>query len=106
MLIEGCSFQVISFLLTLALVYLFIRFRQRVNMNRAYNMEVHSVIIQENEMENVQSTVSLLNEMLRKQSLMNLPPYRPFLNINERKWKFFKKKVIYNSYYEIFTLFR
>ena len=75
-------------------------------MNRAYNMEVHSVIIQENEMENVQSTVSLLNEMLRKQSLMNLPPYRPFLNINERKWKFFKKKVIYNSYYEIFTLFR
>ena len=52
------------------------------------------------------SPVSRLNEMLRKQSLINLPPYSPNLNIIERLGKFFKKKVIYNSYYEIFTLFR
>ena len=110
--------------------------RQRINLNGAYNLEDHSVIIQETEMINAQSTVSLLNEMLRKQPLgmiyvildnaryyrsemvrlfveknkriclLFLPPYSPNLNIIERLWKFFKKKVIYNSYYEKFTVFR
>lgn len=41
--------------------------RQRLNLNGAYNLEDHSVIIQETEMINAQSTVCLLNEMLRKQ---------------------------------------
>ena len=110
--------------------------RQRLNLNGAYNLEDHSVIIQETEMINAQSAVSLLNEMLRKQPLgmiyvildnaryyrsemvrsfvekndriclLFLPPYSPNLNIIERLWKFFKKKVIYNTYYEKFTLFR
>lgn len=41
-----------------------------------------------------------------KTATINLPPYSPNLNIIERLWKFFKKKVIYNSYYEKFTVFR
>jgi len=35
-----------------------------------------------------------------------LPPYSPNLNLIERFWKFFKKNVLYNSYYERFTEFR
>lgn len=110
--------------------------RQRLNLNGAYNLEDHEVIIQETEMINAQSTVDLLKEMMRKQPLgmiyvildnaryyrselvrdfveknkrirlMFLPSYSPNLNVIERLWKFFKKKVIYNSYYEKFALFR
>jgi transposase len=32
--------------------------------------------------------------------LMYLPPYSPNLNPIERLWKFFKKKVLYNRYYQ------
>jgi transposase len=110
--------------------------RQRLNLNGAYNTENHTVIIQEAEMINSQSTVSLLKEILRKQPLgmiyiildnaryyrseivqdfvqknkrihlMFLPPYSPNLNIIERLWKFFKKKVTYNTYYPEFSVFR
>jgi len=110
--------------------------RQRINLNSAYYLDDHSVVIQEAEMINAQSAVSLLNEMLRKQPLgmiyvildnaryyhsemvrefveknkriclLFLPPYNPNLNIIERLWKFFKKKVIYNTYYEQFAFFR
>ncbi|MDR2346956.1 MAG: transposase [Planctomycetaceae bacterium] len=34
-----------------------------------------------------------------------LPPYSPNLNIVERIWKFFKKKILYNKYYEKFAQF-
>jgi len=34
-----------------------------------------------------------------------LPPYSPNLNLIERLWKFFKKKVIKNHYYPTFTEF-
>ena len=88
--------------------------RQRINLNGAYNLEDHTVVIQEAEMINGQSTVSLLSEMLRKQPLgmiyiildnakyyrsklvqefvkrnhrirlLFLPPYSPNLNVIER----------------------
>jgi len=110
--------------------------RQRINLNGAYNLEDHKAIIQEAESINAQSTVSLLEEMMLKQpagliyvildnaryyrsemvrvfvkknkriKLVFLPPYSPNLNIIERLWKFFKKKVTYNKYYEKFTVFR
>ncbi len=110
--------------------------RQRINLNGAYNLEDHSVIIQESIMINAQSTVSLLQEMLQKQPLgkvyvildnaryyrsklvhefveknkrirlLFLPSYSPNLNIIERLWKFFKKKMLYNTYYEEFAVFR
>lgn len=35
-----------------------------------------------------------------------LPPYSPNLNLIERFWKFFKRKVLYNRYYERFHDFR
>ncbi|MBM3435740.1 MAG: hypothetical protein FJY07_05930 [Bacteroidetes bacterium] len=38
--------------------------------------------------------------------LVFLPPYSPNLNIIERLWKFFKKNVTYNTYYERFAVFR
>jgi transposase len=38
--------------------------------------------------------------------LVPLPPYAPNLNLIERLWKFFKKKVLYNRYYESFDTFR
>lgn len=35
-----------------------------------------------------------------------LPPYSPNLNLIERFWKFFKKQVLYNQYYETFSQFK
>ena len=37
--------------------------------------------------------------------LIYLPPYCPNLNLIERLWKFFKKKVVKNKYYEKFDSF-
>ncbi len=38
--------------------------------------------------------------------LVYLPPYSPNLNLIERLWKFFKKKVMKNKYYEDFKTFK
>jgi len=35
-----------------------------------------------------------------------LPPYAPNLNLIERLWRFFKKRILYNWYYETFVEFR
>lgn len=110
--------------------------RERLNLNGAYNIEDHKVVIQEADSINAQSTVSLLGKMMENQplgriyvildnaryyrskmvndfvknnrriKLVFLPPYSPNLNIIERLWKFFKKKITYNKYYEKFAIFR
>jgi len=110
--------------------------RERLNLNGAYNIEDHTAVVIESESINAQSTVVLLEEMMRKQPqgllyiildnaryyrseivqnfvrknkrirLVFLPPYSPNLNIIERLWKFFKKNVTYNTYYERFAVFR
>ena len=41
-----------------------------------------------------------------KIKLVFLPPYSPNLNLIERYWKFFKKKVLNNRYYETFAEFK
>jgi len=41
-----------------------------------------------------------------KIKLIFLPPYSPNLNLIERYWKFFKKKVLNNRYYETFDEFK
>ena len=41
-----------------------------------------------------------------KIKLIFLPPYSPNLNLIERYWKFFKKKVLNNRYYETFEDFK
>ena len=38
--------------------------------------------------------------------LMFLQPYAPNLNLIERYWKFFKKIVLYSSYYKTFQKFK
>ena len=38
--------------------------------------------------------------------LVYLPPYSPNLNLIERLWRFFKKKIMKNTYYEDFQTFR
>lgn len=110
--------------------------RQRLNLNGAYNLEDHKAVVQESDSINAQSTISLLKKMMKKQplgmiyvildnaryyrsklvrdfvqknsriNLVFLPPYSPNLNIIERLWKLFKKKVTYNKYYEKFAIFR
>ena len=51
---------------------------------------------------------SLLKEHVKgtKIKLIFLPPYSPNLNLIERYWKFFKKKVLNNQYYETFEEFK
>ncbi len=41
-----------------------------------------------------------------KIKMIFLPPYSPNLNLIERYWKFFKKKVLNNRYYETFVEFK
>ena len=41
-----------------------------------------------------------------KINLVFLPPYSPNLNLIERLWKLFKKKILYNIYYEKFKDFK
>jgi transposase len=110
--------------------------RQRINLNGAYCIADHSAVIHEAEMINAQSTIALFKEVMRQQPLgfiyiildnaryyraemvtefvsrnhrirlMFLPPYSPNLNVIERLWRFFKKNVTYNTYYEEFSVFR
>ncbi|WP_368086457.1 transposase [Nitrosomonas sp. Nm34] len=35
-----------------------------------------------------------------------MPPYAPNLNLIERYWKFFEKKILYGRYYETFSFFK
>ena len=110
--------------------------RRRINLNGAYCIESHSAVIHEADTINAQSTIALFKEVMRQQPLgfiyiildnaryyrsemvtefvsrntrirlMFLPPYSPNLNVIERLWRFFKKNVTYNTYYEEFAVFR
>ena len=110
--------------------------RSRININGVYDVEEKQVIAREDENINAQSTVKLLAQLLATQSkgklyiildnaryyhsqivkeflrdnrrikFIFLPPYSPNLNLIERIWKFVKKKVAYNKYYEDFAVFR
>ena len=41
-----------------------------------------------------------------KIQLLYLPPYSPNLNLIKRYWKFFKKTVMHNHYYQTFEQFK
>jgi transposase len=109
--------------------------RNRVNINGAYCIENHKLIYRQDESINTQSTIALLDqikagqkfgqkiiisdnaryykskllkEYLNKNTRITmeyLPPYSPNLNIIERLWRFIKRKVTYNKYYEKFSVF-
>jgi transposase len=110
--------------------------RQRININGAYSPRDHEVVIREDERINAESTIKLLQmienkhpelnkiyvfadnaryyysravkEYLRRSKIqmIHLPAYCPNLNLIERLWKFFKKKVLYNRYYGKYLDFR
>ena len=109
--------------------------RDRININGACNVEDATVIIHQDESVNAQSTIELFDKMqlhqpkgklfviadnakyyrsklvtayLQKNNriqLLFLPPYSPNLNLIERLWKFYKKKILYDKYYETFKEF-
>jgi transposase len=110
--------------------------RKRVNLNGALNAETLKVVVRQDPSINAQSTISLFKQLEKlhpkaekiyvildnagyyrsilvreyvensKIELKFLPPYAPNLNLIERLWKFFKKKVLANQYYESFLDFR
>lgn len=110
--------------------------RERLNLHGAMNAETLEVTIIESKTVNADSTIQLLGaienryplsseiiiildnaryhysrevkEFLTKSKikLAFLPSYSPNLNLIERLWKFFKKKVLYNTYYATLDLFR
>lgn len=110
--------------------------RERLNLHGAMNAETLEVTIIESETVDDDSTIQLLGaienryksaesilvildnakyhyswkvkEFLEssKIQLVFLPSYSPNLNLIERLWKFFRKKVLYNKYYEKLDDFR
>lgn len=73
---------------------------------RSKNIEDENItLIMDNAAFNRSCKVRLLAEVL-KIKLFYLPPYSPNLNPIERLWKFAKKKVLYNQYYEKFIDFK
>jgi len=110
--------------------------RQRININGVYSPDDGEIIIREDERINSQSTIELLRTIEEKHPELEtifvirdnaryyvskvvqeyletskivfipLPTYSPNLNLIERLWKFFKKKKMYNKYYESFDIFK
>lgn len=110
--------------------------RQRLNINGAINIETKEVVARYDDTLNAQSTVELFKEIEAKHplatnihliidnaryykchivndylinskiNLIFLPPYSPNLNLVERLWKFFRKKITKGKYYEKFDEFK
>lgn len=110
--------------------------RARLNLHGAMNAETYQVTVIESATVNYESTLELFRLLeqtypLAKKilaivdnaryhfskevkayletsriELIPLPSYSPNLNLIERLWKFFKKKVLYNRYYENLAMFR
>ena len=109
--------------------------RRRLNINGAINVESLTSIVRYDDTINADSTLRLfeqleahhpeadtiyvicdnaryyrskkVKEYLKRSriTLLFLPPYSPNLNLIERYWKFFKKEVLYGTYYETFDEF-
>ncbi|MCG2723944.1 IS630 family transposase [archaeon] len=110
--------------------------RQRININGVYSPNDGEIIIRDDESINSQSTIELLKMIENKHPELSkiyvirdnakyyssklvkeyletskiefiaLPSYSPNLNLIERLWKLFKKKTLYNKYYESYDIFR
>jgi len=110
--------------------------RQRLNLNGVLDVEQQEVIIRSEKSLNGETTIEFFKEIEAKNPqapvihiiadnasyyqnievkaylknskihLIPLPPYSPNLNLIERLWKFFKKKVLANTYYESFAEFK
>ncbi len=110
--------------------------RRRVNINGAIDLELLEPVVRFDDTINADSTIALFEQLEQvnlvatwiyvicdnaryyrskavkeylktsRIKLVFLPPYAPNLNLIERLWKFFKKKVLYNRYYASFDEFR
>lgn len=110
--------------------------RKRLNLHGALNFTDKTAIVLEEKTINEDATIHLLKTMVSKQrkgkiyvvldnasyyhskvvkewlqdhnrvKLLFLPPYSPNLNIIERLWLFFHKKITYNRYFESFEEFK
>jgi transposase len=107
--------------------------RRRLNINGAINVDTLHAVIRYDDTINAESTIALFSQIeaaypkaatitvfcdnaryYRSKAvraylehsridLQFLPPYAPNLNLIERFWKFFKRQVLYNRYYETFA---
>jgi transposase len=110
--------------------------RQRLNINGVVNIEKMQVVVRTDETLDAASTIALFETLEKKHprakriyviadnaryyrsglvktylkrsriKLIFLPPYAPNLNLIERLWKYFRKTVLYNRYYERFAEFK
>jgi len=110
--------------------------RQRLNINGAVSLDTLNLVMRYDDTINAQSTIKLFEQieiaypgatkitvicdnaryyrskLVRayiedsRIELMFLPPYAPNLNLIERYWKYFKKNILYNQYYETFKEFK
>lgn len=110
--------------------------RKRINLNGALDADTHEVVIREDLTINADSTIALFKTLEEKNpnaetiycildnarynratkvkeyleqsriKIVFLPPYAPNLNLIERLWKFFKKKVLANRYYDSYLKFK
>lgn len=110
--------------------------RQRINLNGALNEKDHSTVVQAAETINADAMIDLFKALEEKHPFASvihviadnakynhaikvqeyektsrvkihfLPSYAPNLNLIERVWKFFHKKVLYNQYYETYLQFK
>ena len=110
--------------------------RQRLNINGAVSLDNMQLVMRYDDTINADSTIKLFEQIEAAYSaapkitvicdnaryyrsnlvkdylkdsrvdLMFLPPYAPNLNLIERYWKYFKKNILYNKYYETFKEFK
>lgn len=110
--------------------------RERININGVYSPADQEIIVREDPSINSESTIKLLKQIESRHpdlsriiiirdnaryycsqevkdyledskiEFLPLPSYSPNLNLIERLWKFFKKKVIANQYYENYADFK
>lgn len=110
--------------------------RDRINLNGALNLKKHSAIVLEEKTINKPAAIKLLKRLSREHQtgkihlildnashhhaksvklwvkkhrrfkLVFLPPYSPNLNLIERLWGFFHRKVLWNRYFETVKEFR
>jgi len=110
--------------------------RKRLNLHGAIELENFECIVRSDETINYESTLSLLKSIERKCrdskkiyvicdnaryywakevreylegskiEMIHLPSYSANLNLIERLWKFFNKKILYNRYFERFEEFK
>lgn len=110
--------------------------RQRININGALNSETLEVVMRTDDSINTQSTLKLFEQLEQKHpeanviyitldnakyyknqlvmeylknskiKLLFMPAYSPNLNLIERLWKFMRKTILYNQYYEKFADFK